>query len=476
MNLAKLATAGRSPELPLSIELHDGTPLQLLSLLRVLPGQRYVGLAQWQGRAVLAKLFVGGRAARHFKRELRGVQLLAEQGLRTPALLDQGLSPGEGGWLLFEFLDKAQSLADEWQALASAPLLNDDQQQLLGEALSNIAQMHSKGLWQSDLHLDNLLRHQQQLYLIDGAGIAGPSPGQALARDLVLGNLAQFFAQFPSAIDSFIEELLVHYLLTNGKHALPLEALLKAVERARAARLEQFVGKLGRDCSAFQATDNAAGLQVVRRDQQGLLGDLLEHPNAYIARGRLLKQGATATVAQVEVDGRQLVIKRYNIKHALHWLSRCWRASRAWHSWREGNRLDFLAIATPKPLAVLERRSLYLRRQAYLITEHCPGTDIISRFASCAAAELPPETELQALDALFAALLRERISHGDLKGSNILWQDGRWVLIDLDAMQRHRSASRFAAAYAVDRARLLRNWAADSALYRALDQRLPTID
>ena len=69
----------------------------------------------------------------------------------------------------------------------------------------------------------------------------------------------------------------------------------------------------------------------------------------------------------------------------------------------------------------------------------------------------------------------ERISHGDLKGSNLLWQGGHWVLIDLDAMQHHLSAQRFARAYARDRARFLRNWPADSRLYRLLDERLPQV-
>jgi tRNA A-37 threonylcarbamoyl transferase component Bud32 len=475
MNLGNLLHAGRTPLMPLPLELQGQPPLRLLNLLRVLPGQRYVGLADWQGRAVLAKLFVGAKAARHFNRELRGVEQLAAQGLPSPALLAQGLTPGEGGWLLFDFLHNAHGLDEEWQALAREPLLGDAQQRLLGEALSVIAQMHRKGLWQQDLHLGNLLRQQQRLYLIDGGGIAAATPGQPLDRGKVLDNLARFFAQFPSAIDAFTEQLLVHYLRVNARHALPLDTLLKAISKARTARLEQFIGKLGRDCTAFQVTRGPCALQVLRRNEQALLASVLAEPDRAIGSGQSLKQGGTSTVARIDGTDRQLVIKRYNIKNVLHGLSRCWRPSRAWHSWREGNRLDFLGIATPKPLAVLERRCLYLRRQAYLVTEHACGTDIITRFASCGTAQLPPEAELRALDELFAALLRERISHGDLKGSNILWQEDRWLLIDLDAMRQHRSASRFAAAYAVDRARLLRNWPEHSALHRALDKRLPTI-
>src|SRR5690606_37891920 len=124
------------------------------------------------------------------------------------------------------------------------------------------------------------------------------------------------------------------------------------------------------------------------------------------------------------------------------------------------------------PLAVIEQRWLWLRGRAWFITEYCAGQDIIARFEPYLAGS-PPEEELVALDRLFAALLRERISHGDLKGHNLLWDEGRWSLIDLDAMRQHRSEASFARAYARDRARFLRNWPADSALYRLLDERIP---
>ncbi|SDG58758.1 Lipopolysaccharide kinase (Kdo/WaaP) family protein [Pseudomonas benzenivorans] len=482
MNLAELRRAGRTPALPLRVELADAAgpaTLCLQRLLRVLPGQRYVGLAEWRGRRVLAKLLVGRKAARHFARELAGARLLAGQGLSTPLLLADGLREGEGGWLLFDFLDGAESLGDAWRAVEPQPLLADAQQAVLGEALAAIAGLHAKGLWQDDLHLDNLLRQDGRLYWIDGGGVRAQTPGQPLAREQVLENLGVFFAQLPVELEPFIEELLVHYLLVNGEHALPLEALLKEVHRARRWRLRDYLHKLGRDCSLFSASRGASALRVVRRQEAQRLAPLLDDLEGAIATGQPLKLGGSSTVALVEQGDRRLVIKRYNIKGLAHWLKRCWRPSRAWHSWVEGNRLDFLGIATPKPLALLELRTLWLRRRAYLITEHAAGEDIIARFKPCLdapdGAGAPPEAELQALDTLFAALLRERISHGDFKGSNLLWQGGRWVLVDLDAMQHHLSAQRFARAYARDRARFLRNWPADSRLYRLLDERLPQV-
>lgn len=476
MRLSELKNLGRAPSLPLSVELADAAgpgTLQLLSLLRVLPGQRYVGAAIWRGRPVLAKLLVGRKAARHFQRELKGARLLAEQGLTTAQLLADGLQGGEGGWLLFEFLDGAESLAQAWQAVEGLPPLADEQQAILAQALSAIAQMHAKGLWQADLHLDNLLRQDGKLYLIDGAGICVEQAGKPLSRNRVLENLGVFFAQLPKNLEPFTEELLVHYLLSNAEHALPLEALQKQVNKVSTWRLKEFLSKVGRECTLFCVLRGPFALQAIRRDEEASMLAVLEQADTLLDHGHLYKTGGTATVAKVEAAGRPLVIKRYNIKGVAHWFKRFWRPSRAWHSWREGNRLAFLGIATPKPLALLEKRVFWLRSRAYLVTEYLPGPDIIERFAPHVQAGGAAESELVALERLFGELIRERISHGDLKGHNLFWHQDRWALIDLDSMCQHTSLGSFAPAYAKDRARFMRNWPQGSALYQVIDQRLP---
>lgn len=472
MRLSELATCGRQPSLPLTVDVGEAGDLVVEQWLRVLPGQRYVGRARWQGRTVLAKLMVGGNGHRHYLRERDGAALLIAQDLATPGVLAEGWRAGEGGWLLFEFLDDARSLWDAWRECEHAAPLTEGQAELLGAALGLIAQMHSRGLWQEDLHLDNLLLQTGVLHVVDGGGVRAETPGQPLSRERVLANLGVFFAQLPTTVEPFIEELLVHYLLANSEHALPLEALLKEVRKIRAWRLNDFLKKVARDCSLFSARIGAFGARVVRRDAQARLHNVLDDPDGFIARGHLYKTGGAATVARIEVDGQPLLIKRYNIKSPLHWCKRFWRPSRAWHSWVEGNRLDFLGIATPRLLSVIERRWLWLRGPAWLITELLGGEDIIARFQPYLN-EAPPEDELAALDRLFAALIRERISHGDLKGHNLFWEQGRWALIDLDAVQQHSSDASFARAYAKDRARFLRNWPTDSALHRLLDERLP---
>ncbi|MFX6036101.1 hypothetical protein ABTE74_22195, partial [Acinetobacter baumannii] len=81
--------------------------------------------------------------------------------------------------------------------------------------------------------------------------VRAETPGQPLSRQKVLENLGVFFAQLPALLDPFLEELLVHYLLANGEHALPLEALQKEIAKVRRWRVRDLLRKVGRDCSLF---------------------------------------------------------------------------------------------------------------------------------------------------------------------------------------------------------------------------------
>lgn len=466
---------GRTPHLPLTLTLDNGQSLLVQQWLRVLPEQRYVARAQWQGRTVLVKLLVGAKAARHYQRELSGAQLLAEQEINTPKLLDAQQHSDGSAYLLFEFIDDAQSLADAWQACSTAAPLTAQQSQVLSQALQAVAQMHLRGLWQSDLHLDNLLQQGKQLYVVDGGGVQSEQTGQPLPQATVLDNLAVFFAQLPSAYDAHLAELLAHYLAVNATHQLAIEDLHQKILKIRQWRVKDYLNKAGRECSLFSVTRGLFGLRAVWRAAEAELAPILANPDAAIDSGHIYKTGGAATVARVAHGEQTLVIKRYNIKNTLHWLKRFWRPSRAWQSWREGHRLSVLGISTPQPLAVIENRWCGLRGRAWLISEYCGEQDIIDRLALYQEGGETPEAEINALIELLNALIREKISHGDLKGHNILWHQQRCYLIDLDAMQQHHSMRSFTRAYLKDRTRLLRNWPQDSPLYKLLDQRLPQL-
>lgn len=476
MSLDELAVAGtlqatgRNPPLPFRIALADDRQLHMFRLLRVLPGKRLVGEAELGDRRVLAKLFVGRGCRKHWQQERAGLEALVLAGVPTPALIAATPMAGGGYALLTDFLDAAESLAECWARVARNPPGDAEALSTLAPALTLLGRLHAAGLVHEDLHLGNFLRHDGRLLVIDGDAVRIVSRGQALPRERACANLAVLLAQLPPAWDEHLPTLLPAYRAEAREFLFAMPALLAQIARVRAWRLGDFLAKTVRDCTLFAVEQSATRFSSVLRQEAEALAPLLASPDRAIARGLVLKDGGTSTVAQVVVDERVLLIKRYNLKSLGHALGRLWRPSRAWHSWREAHRLQFLGIPTPPPLALIEERVGPLRRRAWLICEFCPGTNLQSHLA---ADREPANDEARALLGLFESLHRQRISHGDLKATNLLWHSGQVLLIDLDAMRQHRSPAAHARAWQRDRARLLRNWPPASALHQWLDQRLP---
>lgn len=468
LDAAALRTAGRRPPAPFAVRLAGGGELEIRRLLRVLPGKRVVGEGvDAGGQRLLVKLFIDGNSARHWQRERDGIGALAAAGIPTPALVAASTLAGGGHALQSRFLDGADTLLDGWRPLAARNPGDAEAVALLTPAFALLGRLHAAGLSHDDLHFGNFLRHDGALLLIDGDAVrrhAAPLAEKTAARDL-----AMLLAQLPRTWDGATGALLAAYREENPQ-APGETALARALQHERAWRLRDYLSKAGRDCTLFKVTQGFDRFTAVWRSDAEALAPLLAEPDRLIDGGTALKRGNTCTVAKVEIDGRPLVVKRYNRKSLRHALSRLWRPSRGWHSWREGHRLRLFGIPTPAPLALVEERWGPLRGRAWLVNEFCAGTDLL---ALLDPASEPPPAIAASLRTLFATLHRERISHGDLKATNLLWNGQAVTVIDLDAMQQHRSAARHARAWRRDRNRLLRNWPADSVLYRWLDANLP---
>ena len=468
---ARLRSMGREPEANLVLPLGQGEELEVLQWLRILPGKRLVGQGVWQGQQVLAKLFVATGAERHWQRECVGIQALQRAGLATPALLASGELPGGGYYLLTQYLPDARSLQQLWDQLDDRQPDSSAAEAILRRALALIGRMHQQGLQQSDLHLGNFLQDNDELYVIDGDAIEVSEPGRLLPEKTRIDNLGLFFAQLPPEWDRRIAHLMTDYMTSSAAQVDSAKVGVATAQR-RQKRLQQFLDKTLRDCSQFAVTRTPGRFTSVLRSEQELLAPLLANPDSAFNDQPLLKDGGSSTVTRVALGGRELVVKRYNIKSAGHWLKRFWRPSRAWHSWLAGWRLVFLGIATPKPLAMIERRIGPWRSQAWLITEYCPGEDLLRHLGE-EGDRVPQGVEAEQLLSPFRQLHAAQISHGDFKATNLLWHQNQVVLIDLDAMQVHSGQANWHRAWQRDRARFIRNWPEDSALRVWLESNFP---
>ncbi|EXI87230.1 MAG: 3-deoxy-D-manno-octulosonic-acid kinase [Candidatus Accumulibacter sp. BA-94] len=467
-----LRAAGRAVPTPFGVVLADGRRLIVRRLLRVLPGKRLVGEAEIDGHRVLAKLFIGQRSERHWQREQAGLAALRRAGIPTPAVRAAAPIAGGGHALLTDFLDPVESFAQAWEVLCGRPAGDPQAVALLLPLLHTLGCLHAAGLVHADLHFGNFLCHDGRVFVVDGDALRVGRPGRPLSLPEVTANLAVLLAQLPEAWDSELPLLLPAHAAGAGLEPPPVPALREQIATVRRWRLRDLLAKTVRDCSLFSVTQTSARFTAVARAQAGRLAALVASPDEAIGSGRTLKDGGTSTVARVVVDGRPLLVKRYNLKGLGHALGRALRPSRAWHSWRAAHLLQFLGIPTPAPLALIEERLGPLRRRAWLVSEYCPGANLLSHLA---AEREPPAAEACAILQLFAAMHRQRITHGDLKAMNLLWHAGQVWLIDLDDVVQHRSAAAHSRAWSRDRARLLRNWPVGSALYRWLDDRLPAV-
>lgn len=466
-----LRFAGR--DLPDSFEilLAGEDRLRVEKVLRLMPGKRLTARACFQNRTVLAKVFFSRSAfQRQMLRETKGLKLLRRRHLPAPLSLGSCPIGGGGGVLLIEYLAPAESVMERWQALPQEEAGSEAQLEVLQPLFLLAGLMHKEGLCQKDLHLGNFLWHEGQLKVVDGGGIA---PCRWTWQRLA--NLGLLAAQLPEDLTRSLPRLLAAYHQGRGKDEITPESLTQAAQKHRHKRLEDYLAKTLRDSSGFCVAKNFRHFSSVVRSSSSWLKDLVEDPDGAMARGKPLKLGGGTTVVQLAVDGHQVVIKRYNRGRFWRHLKRCWRRSRARKSWLNGYRLRGVGIATPRPLALVEERRGLLCDRSWLVTEYVEGENILELMARYEEGG-PPAAVREALKTLFENLRRERISHGDMKGTNLIWRDGKFLLIDLDGMRVHRSGLLFAKARNRDRERFLRNWERGSSLNRRLASLFPEME
>ncbi len=248
-----------------------------------------------------------------------------------------------------------------------------------------------------------------------------------------------------------------------------VEQLKCKIRKHRREKVDKYVAKSLRNCSAFAAqSENHFFRLIDRRYLNPAFSELLARPDEWMADGKILKAGNSATVVKLDCAGISLVVKRYNIKNFSHALRRCWRPSRAQVSWKNAQRLSWWGIATPKPIAMLEKRCCGFRSTAYFISEYVAGGNAFAYLRKRELTDSVLKVWLQQFAAILKRLIDHGLSHGDFKATNFICaDDGRLYLLDLDAMRYWpRPGSGFKKAVERDHRRLLANWQGEPELER----------
>lgn len=229
------------------------------------------------------------------------------------------------------------------------------------------------------------------------------------------------------------------------------------------------------DCDTFTRSHRFSRYMVYRkRYSSSMLEAFLIDPDITLSQPetKVLKNGNTSTVWLTSVGEYKLVVKRYNIKGILHALKRALRQSRAAISWKNAHRLEYYGIGTGPPVALIEERFGPLRKRAYFISEWVEGEDCIRFFAANRA---NPDKEARAIETianLFAKFAELKISHGDMKGTNIILTANSFAVIDLDSLLEHRTHSGFMRRFRRDIRRFMENWQDQPHLHNLFQQAL----
>ena len=417
--LADLEAAPRTLDPAFTLSL-DSREFVIREVLRWLPGKR---LTARVAPGQVLKLFLGERVPSRLGREVAGLDAFEATGLATPQILERG-----AGWLLFEELPGARHAGPGDVA----------------DLAAGLAALHRGGFVHGDLHLGNFLVSGGAVHFIDGDSVQQ----KTVTPEVGLEELAVLLAQFPVSVDVTRAALEAY----QGSGDVSVQSV--RVRDAREKRVDHYLAKSRRSCTEFEVVRQPSARLVSRREQLAVGEAVLARMEAVFGPdSEFLKQGRSATVVRVRLDGEPWIVKRYNIKGFAHRLRRIFKR-RPRIAWEAALTLEFLGIPTARPVALVETGSRWWPGTAYLVCEDLGDQDL----AGLTRNDQLEERHVEALLEMLTMLKRARLVHGDLKSTNFLVHGSGFALIDVDGLKRKQEPS------PVDAARLLANWPEGSAV------------
>lgn len=407
------------------------------ALLRVIPGRRQVYDGLWNGRGVIVKVFSHKISAkRHYKREWQGLKLLQERGLSSPEPLFFGQTE-DGRWVVVvERIANSSTVLEVLDRTAEKNKKLD----LLVLVCKEMAKQHDKGILQKDLHLGNFLLGGNKVFALD------PGQMQFLSRQLIrrksISHLALLARHLPAGDTVSITRLCEEYFKARSwRFGKSDEQLFqKQLTAHRKRGINRGLKKSLRTSKRHLRIKAGRYLAVFDRDfcRGADHLDFIEKIDALMNDGQILKSGNTCYVSRVMWNGYNVVVKRYNNKGFIHSIRHTIKKPRAHHGWLHGHRLGMLNITVPRPLAYIEKLRGMLVWESYLITAYIQAENLYNFLQNDSITEQKQSKVTGQLVELLDKLGKYRITHGDLKHSNILITENGPVLTDLDAMRVHK--------------------------------------
>jgi serine/threonine protein kinase len=275
-------------------------------------------------------------------------------------------------------------------------------EEIFPQIIDFVREMARAGVTHSDFHPANLLLDESssEIRLIDlyGAKISD-DPVENICTTL----LAQLCISLPLPVSAAVME---------SSRALRRKKLSERARRCLKSNRDFARQKFGK---LFWQVRRAAITPEVAA--------VLNNPDGFLARARVLKAGRSSSVGAAN----GLVLKRHNFKKPMNLAKDVVRGSRGRRDFLKGYHLELCGIATARMIATADHRVLGFPPRSFVLMEEIP--DAIHAGQGGAV-------ELVKLSRLIARLHNDGFTHRDLKETNILFDTVKTPhLIDLDGLR-----------------------------------------
>ena len=402
-----------------------------LELIREVPHRRAVFFCKFKSKPAILKIF---SREKDYIAETKGLFWLNSADILTPKILFIGK------------IDKIFYIASERYANAidvEGFIQQKKNQSNIRDVLNQVIEVNhllfKKNLLQRDNYLKNYLVSGARVYPIDAGMIKKTIFFKRWQQAL---NLSLLFSKFDQkTFIFFIKPLKKKYFLYTVMSFMANVFRLKAIKN--------YKKKSMRSSTDFEEINKLKYSINKKRSFVFNFSDL-----QIMSTGEVIKNGNTCTVFKY----KDFVIKRYNIKNLWHFFLLQFKVSRAQKSWQNANALELIGIPTPEPLAFIQSKFFFFKREAFYITRYQKGNDVIKHVK-----KMRSEAEIlsfqKTIKDFFTSLKFYRIFHGDLKGTNIIVDSAKKLcLIDLDSVSFISFAPLFNYFHSKDKLRFKENW------------------
>ncbi len=188
-----------------------------------------------------------------------------------------------------------------------------------------------------------------------------------------------------------------------------------------------------------------------------------------VARGKIsfdecLKHDGTTTVYVATFNHKRFVVKRFNTKNTWHFIRRLVQTSRAANCFKMAGLYLDAGIKTPEPIAFVQEYIGVFKLGSWYICRFEEGVLLSSYLEE--GAVIPMHID-HAISSLFGQMASARLSHGDMKATNLIVNNNSVCLIDLDAARYYQKKAPWLKAITKDWNRLLKNWRSNTVLYQS---------